>query len=376
MIESERAAAGQCRPRRRYRREHPRAMKLTARDAAVVHRVFLSRFSTAQATFLYAREAAPDGGSDNWSKRLRALYDGGWLTRLYLPQSRYLAPSQWPIYCVESGVAARAAELRRPWSEIDRSTRAKLAAASAPMRDQVIRLLTTEFGIDADAAAAGLRATTQHALKLYSGEACHVPHFLLASTFCSIIWHGAARAGLPVSCILSDGAIDMNEVAAGALGSSVFPDFFFLLGDSAVCVEAETGSSSRAKIEAKVNRYLALAAHGTSSLLTRWLGRSVTQLRVVFHCGTRSHLRMIADVIATACPYGTSFFLLTDADTFHLEYSHLEFKRNLQVDTADSTSPLYDALASLALRCVAVQVEGRTDRGAATGYVPVVGREA
>lgn len=347
-------------------------MKLTARDAAVVYRVFVSRFATAQATFLYAREAAPEGGSDNWSKRLRALYDEGWLTRLYLPQSRYLAPSQWPIYCVESGVAARAAELRRPWSEIDRTTRAKLAAASAPMRDQIVRLLTTEFGLDADVVVAGLRSTTQHALKLYSGEACHVPHFLLASTFCSIIWHGAARAGFPAASILSDGAIDLNEVVGGALGSSIFPDVFFLLGETAMCIEAETGSSSRAKIEAKVHRYLAFAAQGAPALLATRLGTPVAELRVIFHCGTTAHRRMIADVIATACPYGTPLFLLTDADTFHLDYSHLDFKRNLQIDMGDSSNVLYDALASLVSRCVALQIEGRADRGAATGYVPIL----
>lgn len=346
-------------------------MRLTARDAAVVYRVFLSRFATAQATFLYAREAAPDGGSDNWSKRLRALYDEGWLTRLYLPQSRYLAPSQWPIYCVESGVAARAAELRLPWSEIDRKTRTKLAAASAPMRDQVIRLLTTEFGLDAEVAAAGLRSTTQHALKLYSGAPCHVPHFLLASTFASIIWHGAARSGFRVSGIISDGGIDLNAVAAGALGSAVFPDLFFLLGDTAICVEAETGSSSRAKIETKVNRYLTLSAEGGASLLAEWLRRPVMQLRVIFHCGTSAHMRMIADVIATACPAGTPLFLLTDADTFHLDYSQLEFKRNLPIEEGSSCG-LYDALALLVRSCVATQVEGRAERGAMTGYVSVL----
>jgi hypothetical protein len=347
-------------------------MRLTARDAAVIHRIFLSRFSPAQATFMYAREAAPEGGSDNWSKRLRALYDAGWLTRLYLPQSRYLAPEQWPIYCVESGVAARAAELRRPWSEIDRATRAKLVAASVPARDQIMRLLTSEFGLDPDVVAAGLRAVTQHALKLYSGEACHVPHFLLASTFCSIVWHGAARAGLPILSILPDGAIDLNDVASGALGASVLPDVFFVVGDAAMCVEAETGSSSRAKIEAKVNRYLDFAGRGGNALLASWTGRPIEHLRVVFHCGGPAHRRMIADVIATACPYGTSVFLLTDAETFHLDYSHLEFKRNLPIDPDDPSSRLYDALASLVRRSVAVQVEGRTEHGATIGYVPIL----
>jgi hypothetical protein len=347
-------------------------MMLTPRDAAVIHRVFLSRFSPAQATFMYAREAAPGGGSDNWSKRLRALYDAGWLTRLYLPQSRYLAPAQWPIYCVESGLAARAAELRRPWSEIDRATRAKLAAASVPTRDQIIRLLTSEFGLDLDVVAAGLRAVTHHALKLYSGEACHVPHFLLGSTFCSIVWHGAARAGLPVSSILPDGALDLNDVAGGALGASVLPDMFFVVGDTGMCVEAETGSSSRSKIEAKVNQYLAFASRGGDALLASWTGHPIARLRVVFHCGGIAHRRMIADVVATACPYGTPLFLLTDAETFHLDYSHLEFKRNRPVDGDDPSSRLYDALASLVRRSVAVQVEGRTGKEASIGYVAIL----
>lgn len=139
-----------------------------------------------------------------------------------------------------------------------------------------------------------------------------------------------------------------------------------------MCIEAETGSSSRAKIEAKVNRYLAFAAQEPSAFLATRLGRPVTELRVIFHCGTNAHKRMIVDVIATACPYGTPLFLLTDADTFHLDYSHLDFKRNLPIDMADSSSGLYDALASLVSRCVAQQVEGRSERGAITGYVPVL----
>jgi hypothetical protein len=235
MIDNETVAAGtSCRPRRRYRREQPRTMRLTNRDAAVVYRIFVSRFASAQSTYLFAREAAPDGGSDNWSKRLRALYDAGWLTRLYLPQSRYLAGSQWPIYCVETGVAALAAESRRRWSDIDRATRARYASASSPIRDQIVALLTTEFGLSVDEVLAGLRNSTQHALKLYSGAPCHVPHYLLASSFCSMVWYAASRAGTPPAHIRPDGAMDLNQIAGGAAAFAVLPDMFFVVGSDSL----------------------------------------------------------------------------------------------------------------------------------------------
>lgn len=348
-------------------------MALTQRDAAVIHRVFLSRFCAAQSTFLFAREAQPEGGGDNWSKRLRALYDAGWITRLYLPQSRYLGGSQWPVYCVETGVAARAAELRKPWSQIEKSERARIAAASAPMRQQLIHLLTSHFGLPEEDVTAGLRAGTQHALKLYSGESCHVPHLVLASTFCSIAWHGLARAGASVQCVRPDGAIDLNALAHGALGSALVPDTFFVSGDTAFCLEAETGTSSRAKIQAKVQRYAMFARTGGNSRCSAHLGREIKRLRIIFHCATASHLQMVASVIAEQEPAGTPLFLLSDAATFHLDYSQLHFRRNLPVESADRPMRLYDALSALVSRAVLAQVEGRNAQRPSLGYVALTG---
>jgi|ERR1051326_2288800 hypothetical protein len=111
-------------------------MALTDRDAAVLLRVFQCRVVPAQATYLFARAHDPASGGDSWSKRLRLLYDAGWLSRFYLPQSRYLAGAPWPVYCVETGVAARAAELGRPWRTLDRATRTRLAASSAGTRNR------------------------------------------------------------------------------------------------------------------------------------------------------------------------------------------------------------------------------------------------
>ena len=360
---------GRCRPRRRYRREHPRPMAVTARDAAVIHRVFLTRFCPAQSTFLFAREAEPEGGSDNWSKRLRALYDTGWLTRLYLPQSHYLAGSQWPIYCVESGVAAHAASLRRPWASIDRSERARIVAETVPIRAQVTRLLVGEFGLSDEVVISGLRATTQNALKLYSGLPCHVPHVLLGSTFASIVWYGLARLGVPVRGIRPDGAVDLNAVAGDELGGAVLPDLFFVAGTTAFCIEAETGTSSRAKIQAKVRRYLAFARGTGLARLALTLGRELLRFRVLFHCGRAAHLRMIAAIIAAEAPEGTAVFLLSDAATFHLEYPQLHFKRNLRLDDTAESPRLYDAVASLASRAVLGQVEGMREGRVEIGYV-------
>lgn len=374
MIDNETVAGGAvCRPRRRYRREQPRPMRLTNRDAAVVYRIFVSRFASAQSTYLFAREAAPDGGSDNWSKRLRALYDAGWLTRLYLPQSRYLAGSQWPIYCVETGVAALAAESRRRWADIDRATRTRYASVSSSTRDQLVALLTAEFGLSANEVLAGLRNATQHALKLYSGAPCHVPHYLLASSFCSMVWYAASCAGTPPAHIRPDGAMDLNQIAGGAAAYAVLPDMFFVVDQTAFCVEAETGSSSHSKIEGKIAKYLSLAATDIAGALSDELGQPVSDLRVVFHCATRSHMRLVAAAIASACPSGSSLFLVTDADTFHLDYSQLEFKRNLTLST-ESDETLYAALAHLPYRALAMQVEGRDSRGAIVGYVPLLPR--
>jgi hypothetical protein len=355
--------------RRRYRREQPRPMALTARDAAVIQRIHVTGFSPAQATFLYAREADPSGGGDNWSKRLRALYDAGWITRLYLPQSRYLAGSQWPVYCVETGVAAQAASLRVAWPQVSREERARLTAAAAPVRAQLTRLLTAQLGMPEEQVVSALRTTTQHALKLYSGLPCHVPHQLLATTFSAIAWYGLAAFGAAPHHIQPDGALDLNAAAHGSLGNPLLPDLSFIAGRTLFCIEAETGTSSRAKIQAKVRRYLDFAASAGLRSISATANIAVARLRVVFHCATVTHLRMVASIIAAAAPQGSPLFLLSDASTFHLEYPQLHFRRNLPISDEADAPRLYDALASLATRAVMAQVEGVGAGSGQLGYI-------
>jgi hypothetical protein len=369
-MEAEEAGAAQlCRPRRRHRRETPRRIALTERDAAVVLRVFQCRVVPAQATFLFARAFDPTGGGDNWSKRLRLLYDAGWLSRFYLPQSQYIAGSQWPVYCVESGVAARASEMRRAWSSIDRPTRARLAAASAGTRAQLVQLLAGRHGLDADAVAASLRASTDLALKLYSGQPCHAQHALLAATLNAIVWHGLAVEGESPSLVLPDGALDLSRANGGSITEPLFPDTFFVVGGTGVCVEAETGTSNRAKLRVKIERYLALRP--ALAAISAEIGATIDRLRVIFHCGTAGHKKTIADLIAEQAPSGTSLFLLSDSGHLHLDFPQLSFRRNSPIafSPGESVQPFYDALAAMTKRAVFAQVEGRQGDRPVLGYV-------
>jgi len=335
-------------------------MALTARDAAVIFRVFQCRAVPAQATYLFARTINPQGGGDNWSKRLRLLYDAGWLSRFYLPQSHYLAGSQWPVYCVEGGVAARAAELGRPWRSIDRPTRARLVAASTATRDQVLRLLTGQ-GLDADAALAGLRASTDLALKLYSGESCQIQHTLLTATFLAILWYGIDTAP---SSVAPDGSWDLSEPG----GTPLLPDSFFILGHTAVCVEAETGASNRAKIRAKIARYAELRSR--LGALSERFSTPVDKLRVFFHCATPGHKRLIASLIAEHAPQGSALFLLSDSAYLHLNFPQVYFRRNTPLAIGgEGDVPFYESLRRLARRAIFAQVEGTRGNDAVLGFV-------
>jgi hypothetical protein len=343
-------------------------MALTERDGAVILRVFQSRIVPGQATFLFARAFEPSGGGDNWSKRLRLLYDAGWLSRFYVPQNQYIAGSQWPVYCVETGVASRASELRRAWRCIDRPTRARLSAASAGTREQLVRLLTGRFALDADEVMTSLRASTDLALKLYSGEPCHAQHAILAATLNAILWHGLAASGDSPSLIRSDGALDLSR-ASGAETDPLLPDTFFVIGRTGVCVEAETGTSNRTKLRTKIARYLALRA--ATRPISDALGVPLERLRVVFHSRTGAHRRMIASLIAEQAPNGTSLFLLSDATQLHLDFPQMYFRRNLPLSfgAGEVELPFYEALASLTRRALFGQVEGQRGDAALLGFV-------
>lgn len=343
-------------------------MALTDRDAEVILRIFQCRLVPAQATFLFARAFDPMSGGDHWSRRLRVLYDAGWISRFYVPQSRYVSGSQWPVYAVESGVAARASELRQPWRNIDRATRARLYSASAGTRQRIVQMLAERSSVGVDEIHAGLRATTDLALKLYSGDPCHATHTLLAATLNAILWHGLRTAGLRIDTILGDGSVDLADLTDGAISDSLFPDTLFVVKNTLVCVEAETGTTNRTKLREKITRYVAVRS-ALRTVAAR-LGYSLKRMRVVFHCASTRHKQLVANLVADEVSGACGMFLFSEKEHLHLEFPQIYFRRNLPLDgEAGDGAGFYDALASLTRRAIFAQVEGRQGTAARLGFV-------
>jgi hypothetical protein len=283
----------------------------------------------------------------------------------------YVAGARWPIYLVESGAAARAiggATCNEPPGE--------------PQRQAIIRVLE-EQGIAPEAIQLVLRGNTDQALKVITGEPSQVRHSLLGATLTSIALFGAARAGLAAEHLRADGTVDLSftrrKKGPGEPADELLPiepDGFFAVGGIGYILEAETGSSSRAKVDDKVRRYrLLLAEHGAAGV-ARMLGiPPLRAVRIVFHAATEAHVRRIASSIAAAFPSGTSAFLITAADVFHLDYPHEAFRTDGIIADGDAAQPLqlYAHLASLALEPNAAQIEG-TDSGGVPkiGYVPLL----
>jgi hypothetical protein len=166
--------------------------------------------------------------------------------------------------------------------------------------------------------------------------------------------------------MLPEGAI---SIAAGG-NAPVIPDSFFLAGRTAFAIEAETGASSRRKVHEKVERYAAIA-RSAISLHASLPPDAVDRLLVIFHCATTAHARLVAECIAEQHSTGSTVFLISTADAFHLDYSNEHFRRNLFVDDGKGSSRLYEALASLVTRALFAQIEGRAHGRPLLGYVPL-----
>lgn len=359
------------RARRSRFHRRPRHACLTPRDAYVLKHVFLMRFCPAQATYLFALAAG--GAGSSWAKRLRVLFDAGWLTRLYLPPSVYVAGARWPVYLVESGAAARAIHGALPE-----------AADPEPQRHAIVRLME-EQGISPEAIQLILRGNTDQALKVVAGEPSQVRHSLLGATLTSIALFGAVRAGLSAEHLRADGTFNLSfthrKRGPGEQPEEflpIEPDGFFAVDGTGYIVEAETGTSSRAKVDDKVRRYRLLLEDLGPAGVSRLLGiPRLRDIRIVFHAATESHVRRIASSIAAAFPTGTAAFLVTAADVFHLDYPHEAFRRNTVVAEAEQPVRLYEHLASLTLEPNAAQIEGRDSEGLPLiGYVPLFERGA
>jgi hypothetical protein len=364
------------RPRRsRYHRSDvPAPVVLTTRDVAVLRDLFHFRFAKAQALYLSAY-STENPGMANWTKRMSSLWDAGMMARFSAKFSNYVWGNRFFYYTLETGKASGVAKTGLPYYAVPEEQMEAIVKAAGPMRGRLIDILTGE-GFPADRVDATLQYNTDLACKYIAGETSDVRHLVLGSTALAVLWFGARQMGATVENILGDGAVNLSFDHDGK-NVPIKPDGFFSIGGYGFALEAETGTSARHKIVDKVHRYLSLnKERGVAGVADMTGAGDLTSFRVLFHCQTDAHARMIEDVISETLPKkGTGLFLITRASGLHLgdepageKWSRDHFIKDLPV--GDGTS-LYQHLASRITSPIFSQVTGRDGSAAKTERIPL-----
>lgn len=275
---------------------------LTGVDLGMLEDLYWLGAATTPVLLLVRRSHAVEatGGLANHRRRLARLQREGFVSR-FADRFGMVVGSRASIYAVESGVAALAAATRRHYNDIPQETWRDIRKRGATLREQITETLGLR-GHDPGAVRARLDQLSTLCLRYYAGETT-LRHRLLASTAAAVLWLGARHNGWPVHTVIPDGALALS-VPDDERGLSVSkPDLFFGIRDTAVLLEAETGTSSRAKLVTKLGQYGLLASSG--QLLPRiaaQTGRTFADARILVHCGTAAHAQLVADVASTALP--------------------------------------------------------------------------
>lgn len=323
-----------CRPRLQ-RMERPNPTVITARDRKFLHYLLLFSFISTRATFLLARLIDPAiKGMTGWPKRLTALFHAKFVSRFQL-QRGYISGSEDLAYVIETGRALAVAERRTDPAMMEDGEWDKILDATVEERRRSLDILTME-GHDREYVSARLEANTKTAMKLALGQTCSVPHTLLASSSAIALIYSLEQNGHPTDNYVPEGKIDLsffrckeedgvcsNVEGHRASHVRVLPDFFFTAqrGESTFgfALEAETGTSSRQKIEEKLRHYLdawrLLKLAGVRKLTG---ADTLTSFRVLF-VAPKPHAKMIAREIARLQPKGTGLFLMVISDDISLD---------------------------------------------------------
>lgn len=381
---------------RRYRSPQEVSIILQPREREVLKDLFLFGFAPAQASYLTAYHFTKKGdfnGMRNFvANRLPMLWQHGYMMRIQTRTSAYISGSPFPLYCIEDGKASGVSELKIKRRRLSDEQWETIKEESESIRERVIPTLIS-LGFDADEVKKAVHNTTDLAIKLISGEPTVVWHKRLAAVFLSIIFFGARERGIEPGHLLRDGLVDFSydefildrndQKAKDDRGNErtkkvvIEPDFFFSLGNDGYALEAETGSSGRAKIEEKVKNYLKLwKLHGIDGVRVPVGAPDLKSFRVIFFCDGAAHAKMVTDVIANAAPKGTGLFLVCDTREITLGdedegelWTRETFIRNLP--TASGT-PLYTHLAARISSPIFTCVTGKTMKGATTKLLPLL----
>ena len=226
----------------------------------------------------------------NHRRRMATLSAHGLLSR-FPDRFGMVVGSRASVYVVESGIAAAAAATRRHYADLPSEQWTALRSSAAARREWLVDLL-----VDRGHAAASVRARldlmSTVALRFYAGESS-LRHRTLASIAASILWLGARASGRLVHGVLPDGAAEL--IAHASSRAVVKPDLVFGIDDTAIVLEAETGTASKSKVASKLAQYETLLAAGDlGEQLARLTGHAFTRLRILVHCASDAHARLVA----------------------------------------------------------------------------------
>lgn len=341
---------------RLQRVERPNPTVITPRDRQFFVYLLLFSFISTRATFLLARLIDPAiKGMTGWPKRLTALFHAKFVSRFQL-QRGYISGSEDLAYVIETGRALAVAERRTDPTTMEAGEWQKILDATVEERRRSLEILSTE-GFDRDYVDARLQANTKTAMKLARGLTCSVPHTLLASSSTIALIYSAEKNGWPTGNYTAEGQIDLsfyrckqedgicsNVEDHKASHVRVLPDFFWTVTRGAstfgFALEAETGTSSRQKIEEKLRHYLDAWRLLKLAGIQRLTGVSeLSSFRVLF-IGPRAHLRMIAREIAQLQPKGTGLFLMVVADDISLDLQPDRIKATPEVPATDTEAKI------------------------------------
>ncbi len=315
--------------------ERPKPTIITDRDRKFFVYLLLFSFISTRATFLLARLIDPAiKGMTGWPKRLTALFHAKFVSRFQL-QRGYISGSEDLAYVIETGRALAVAERRTDPATMEDGEWQKILDATVEERRRSLEVLSME-GFEREHVGARLEANTKTAMKLALGQTCSVPHTLLSSSSAITLIYSLEKNGWPTANYTAEGQIDLsffrckeedglcsNVEQHKASHVRVLPDFFFSAqrGQSTFgfALEAETGTSSRQKIEEKLQHYLdgwrLLKLAGIRNLTG---AADLTSFRVLF-IAPKQHAKMIAREIARLQPKGTGLFLMVISDDISLE---------------------------------------------------------
>jgi hypothetical protein len=271
---------------------------LQQRDLLILRDLFFYRFASTPALILSARWASGGAGVHYVTKRITQLWRAGYIERFRGSQSLYLHGSEPFVYTIGSGKASAAARTGLRPADIPSDRWRQVLAEAAPARDRVQHALAC-IGIPSVEIERVLHNNTELALKHYAGESSGVRHHVLAAEFLAQFWFEARMRGEAIEDIQPDGIGDLSFrepeprrfrdlVTAGGI-VPIKPDCLFTVAGQRYALEAETGSSSAAKVQLKVRRY------------ARFLQRE-SDAAVLFRCASDAHAVVVMEAIRSTVP--------------------------------------------------------------------------